>query len=70
MAVQIFDLEIDPEERRDLSRENSVLADSLMPRLLQWIQRVGSSRTTSSGSLPGTVDPSVEDQLRALGYIQ
>jgi arylsulfatase A-like enzyme len=70
MAVQIFDLEIDPEERRDLSRENSVLADSLMPRILQWIQRVGSSRTTSSGSLPGTVDPSIEDQLRALGYIQ
>jgi arylsulfatase A-like enzyme len=70
MAVQVFDLEIDPGERRDLSRENSAPADSLMPRLLEWIQRVGSSRTTSSGSIPGTVDPSIEDQLRALGYIQ
>ena len=70
MSLQVFDLVRDPAERRDLSSENRAMADTLMPRLAQWIQRVGSSRSTSSGSIPGGVDPSIEEQLRALGYIQ
>lgn len=70
MSLEVFDLARDPAERRDLSSENPAMADTLMPRLAQWIQRVGSSRSTSSGSIPGGVDPSIEEQLRALGYIQ
>ncbi|HET9887875.1 MAG TPA: sulfatase [bacterium] len=70
VSLQVFDLVHDPAERRDLSRENPALADSLMMRLTQWIQRAGTSRKTSSGSIPGGVDPSIEEQLRALGYIR
>lgn|GEM_PF-2461631 len=70
VSLQVFDLVHDPGEQRDLSRENPALADSLMARLTQWIQQVGTSRSTSSGSIPGGVDPSIEEQLRALGYIR
>jgi arylsulfatase A-like enzyme len=70
VSLQVFDLVHDPGERRDLSLTNPALTDSLMVRLTQWIQRVGTSRKTSSASIPGGVDPSIEEQLRALGYIR
>jgi arylsulfatase A-like enzyme len=68
--LQIFDLSLDPAERNDLAPRNSELADKLFPRLAAWIERVGSSRRTSSNQIPGEVDPAVLEQLKALGYIQ
>ena len=69
-SVQIFDLAIDPGERHELSVGNPALTDSLTARLVPWIERVGSSRSTSSSGIPGGVDASILEQLRALGYIQ
>ncbi len=64
----LYDLTADPGERRDVAASDSIVAAALIERLADWHRRVGSSRTATSDSLPEGLDPSVVEQLRALGY--
>jgi arylsulfatase A-like enzyme len=66
--VRVFDLASDPRELEDLSASRPALADSLLGRLVDWSQRVGAPRTATASSLPEGIDPSVREQLEALGY--
>jgi len=73
---QLFDLDADPGQTRDLAPENPMLAQRLREKLLAWYdenERVAralerASRETGEGTVvPGPSEVEAE-QLRALGY--
>jgi arylsulfatase A-like enzyme len=65
-APQLYDLDADPAELRDVHRMNSEVAHALRADLDHWIQ-LGQRDTT-----PETVelDPELSDRLRELGYLE
>ncbi len=67
--LRLYDLRRDPGERFDLIGVETAVADSLSERLASWMEAVGSS---GRGVDDGTeeLDPSLREQLKALGYIE
>jgi arylsulfatase A-like enzyme/Flp pilus assembly protein TadD len=63
---ELYDTIADPRESRDLSEENPRLADSLERALGEITARVAAGGAPAA---PATVDPDVEERLRALGYV-
>lgn len=66
--LEIFDLRSDPGEIADLAPSLPATADSLRVALEEWRERVGSDGAMAARDLPGDLDPSIRDQLEALGY--
>ena len=60
--VQLFDVERDPREHRDLSGQRPAVTRKLREALVDWQGR-GSARTTGA-------DPKRLEALRAIGYIE
>jgi arylsulfatase A-like enzyme len=65
--LELYDLEADPGETRNLADERPQVTGPLKERLWQWIEDGG-----SGSEVPATVrvDRPAEEQLRSLGYIQ
>jgi arylsulfatase A-like enzyme/Tfp pilus assembly protein PilF len=61
---ELYDLERDPEERKNVIDERRPLAD----RMAQELQRVATEAPGLSGG-PSPVDPETRERLSALGYI-
>jgi choline-sulfatase len=68
-AFSLFDLVEDPGEQHDLAATRPALRDSLFTLLELWMERVGSEGAMAARDVPDNLDPSVREQLRALGYI-
>jgi arylsulfatase A-like enzyme/predicted Zn-dependent protease len=63
---ELYDIQADPGELRDLSAENPRMADALE----RGLRDMASKTATRTGpQQPRAVDPAVEQQLRALGYV-
>lgn len=53
-SVQLFDLEVDPSETRDVSKDNAGVAARLTGRLREWRSRVGANMPTPNpNAAPG-----------------
>ncbi len=63
---ELYDTEADPGELHDLSASNVRLADALDSALREMAARIAVAATPQA---PRTVDPEVEERLRALGYV-
>jgi len=63
---ELYDIQADPGELKDLSAENPRMADALERGLRDM---AGKTATRAVTSPPRAVDPAVEQQLRALGYV-
>jgi hypothetical protein len=63
-ARQLFDLERDPGETRDVSVEQPALAQRLHAQLEAYRRSSGAGRRA-----PASLPPDVEDALRELGYV-
>ncbi len=61
--LELFDLENDPQERRDLSAQNPAIVRELMKKLLE------SSGSGVRKTGKKTVDPRILERLRSLGYL-
>jgi tetratricopeptide (TPR) repeat protein len=59
---ELFDLQADPGEKRDLAKERASVADAMGG----WLSRSGFLGALSE---PGRVDPDVQARLQALGYV-
>jgi tetratricopeptide (TPR) repeat protein len=59
---ELFDLQADPGEKRDLAKERASVADAMSG----WLSRSGFLGALSE---PGRVDPGVQERLQALGYV-
>ncbi|HSR67242.1 MAG TPA: sulfatase-like hydrolase/transferase [Acidobacteriota bacterium] len=60
---ELYDLQEDPGERRNLAEQRSTLANSLSQKLDEYV-----GRFEMAPSQPAEIDPQVEERLRALGY--
>lgn len=67
--LSLFDVESDPAERDDLSARRTAVRDSLRAKLQEWMDLVGSEGALAARDVPGSVDASTLEQLKALGYI-
>ncbi len=65
-TVMLFDRRSDPTEEHDLAPTLPATRDSLLRGLYEW-ERVAGAHGGSARDLP--VDPTMEDALRSLGYI-
>lgn len=63
---ELYDIRDDPGETRDLSVANPRVADALERALKEMAARTSSKAAPQQ---PRAVDPAVEQQLRALGYV-
>lgn len=63
---ELYDTKADPGETTDLSTGNPRLADALEAALRDLTKRTSVAATPQT---PRTVDPDVEERLRALGYV-
>src|SRR4051812_13117848 len=63
---ELYDLEADPGETRDVSASNPRVADALERALRDLAARTALSAAPQQ---PRTVDPEAEERLRALGYV-
>lgn len=63
----LFDLRSDPGEHKDVSSANPDLSQQLEKRLVRWFESLPSSPELRTVPL---TDKEVEEQLRALGYIE
>ncbi|MEM6794578.1 MAG: sulfatase [Acidobacteriota bacterium] len=63
-ACSLYDLDTDPAEKRDLAAERPVTADALRLKLETWRAR---SRALEKSE--AELDPEMERQLQALGYL-
>jgi arylsulfatase A-like enzyme len=61
---ELYDIIRDPAETTNLAADNPVTADSLRERLWSWIRR------GDRDYQPQDLQPEVQEELRALGYIQ
>jgi len=66
--VELYDLEADPGEQRDLGAEMPQLRDELLGELEAWM--AASKMRSGAAAAPGPVDPRAREQLRALGYVE
>jgi len=66
-ALQLFDLVADPRERRNLATARPALAGRLDAELEAW--RQARPQLADGTSARTEIDPSTEEQLRALGYV-
>jgi arylsulfatase A-like enzyme len=64
-GLELYDLEADPEELRNLSAERADDAGRLAGRLSAW-----TDSTVAGGGDTAELDASVSEQLEALGYVQ
>ena len=62
---QLYDLEADPEELDDITAQKPQIADELQRRLELHLSEVGP--TAAQGEV--TLSPEMEEELRALGYL-
>ncbi len=63
---ELYDIQADPGETQDLAGENPRMADALERGLRDLTTR---SAAKAVAQAPRSVDPAVEQQLRALGYV-
>jgi arylsulfatase A-like enzyme/predicted Zn-dependent protease len=63
---ELYDIEADPGELKDLAAANPRMADALERGLREMASRTAAQAVTQQ---PRAVDPAVEQQLRALGYV-
>ena len=63
---ELYDIQADPGETKDLSAENPRMADALERGLRDMATKTAAQAVTQQ---PRAVDPAVEQQLRALGYV-
>jgi hypothetical protein len=63
----LFDLRSDPGENKDVSNANPRLSQQLEQRLVRWFESLPPSPELRTVPL---TDKEVEEQLRALGYIE
>jgi arylsulfatase A-like enzyme/cytochrome c-type biogenesis protein CcmH/NrfG len=63
---ELYDLQVDPGETKDLSAENPRMADALQ-RALTDLRTRTSTRATAAAPKP--IDADTEQRLRALGYV-
>ncbi len=63
---ELYDIQADPGELKDLSAENPRMADALERGLRDM---AGKTAAQAVPQQPRAVDPAVEQQLRALGYV-
>ena len=63
---ELYDIEADPGELKDLAAANPRMADALERGLRDMAGRTAAQAVTQQ---PRAVDPEVEQQLRALGYV-
>ena len=68
-SLLLFDLAADPGERHEVAASEPVRVDSLRAELGRWMEAVGSAGALAARDLPDDLDPSVREQLKALGYI-
>ncbi|MGD8441685.1 MAG: sulfatase [Holophagae bacterium] len=66
-TLQLFDLVADPRERRNLAAARPALTARLASELEAW--RQARPRLADETSSRTEIDPSTEEQLRALGYV-
>jgi arylsulfatase A-like enzyme len=65
--AQLFDLESDPDEQRDLASSEPAIRDQLLDDLMEWMEsRAGGEEVEAFEGR----DPRAEERLRALGYIE
>lgn len=63
---ELYDLEADPGERKDLTASNPRMADALERGLRDIVARTSAA---AAPQLPRSIEPEVEGRLRALGYV-
>jgi len=63
---ELYDIQADPGELKDLSAENPRMADALERGLRDMATKIAAQAVVQQ---PRAVDPAVEQQLRALGYV-
>ncbi|MCC7180933.1 MAG: sulfatase-like hydrolase/transferase [Acidobacteria bacterium] len=63
---ELYDIQADPGETKDLAGENPRMADALERGLRDLTTRTAAKAVAQA---PRSVDPAVEQQLRALGYV-
>jgi len=63
---ELYDIQADPGETKDLAAENPRMADALERGLRDMATRTAAKAVAQQ---PRSVDPAVEQQLRALGYV-
>ncbi len=66
---ELFDLEADPGEKRNIVQENGPMAASLEERLDQEYQRFNSQDAPGQAPQPEAIDPERMERLRSLGYV-
>ena len=62
---ELFDLERDPGETRDLGSDRAALRDDLSRRIARWRGEAGATAPT-----PMHLDASDRERLRAMGYAE
>ena len=68
-SQELYAFRSDPTEQRNLAEEQPEEATRLQSALARWQERIEKGvRWDAESDAP--LDPAVEDQLRALGYIQ
>jgi choline-sulfatase len=63
---ELYDTQVDPEERHDIAAANPTRADALERALRAFAAQTTASRQPAA---PRPVDPDVEQRLRSLGYV-
>ena len=71
-SPRLFDLETDPAEHRDLAAENATAREDLLRKLESLVESNDTLRLELFGDEDGyvVVDEELQEELRALGYIQ
>ncbi len=66
-GVELYDLENDPEERRNLAPVYPVLTNYLLTRATAW--KAANAREAEAGEQSDALDENIVEQLEALGYV-
>lgn len=70
---ELYDLENDPGEKYNLSARQSSKSTIYKKNILEWLEvqnRIYKGKTESESTDIKTVDPKVQEELKALGYIE
>ena len=65
----MFDLETDPEEKRNLVGTGLPQESELRERLARWVEEYHRIRKASRAGAAFPIDPETDAGLRALGYL-
>jgi arylsulfatase A-like enzyme len=68
-TTEVYDLDADPGETNDLSRERPAIASRLRRALASQLDRAASIRAAIRSGPARSADPELERRLRALGYV-